>query len=148
MPYDHGLLTIGFPLIRPAIKPLISWGGYVARGGGRLTSHDKLSLSRLLVPGRGFISSSVPKLDQVFLQNHVSYSRKTVLPGKFNSSPLKKRPGPKKESTHSSNHHLLGATLNFEGVGCVSDSINTTTGTTNFLDSLWNLYVHMSIGQN
>ena len=34
-----------FPFIRPAIKPLFFWGGYVR--GGWLTSHDQLGLSNL-----------------------------------------------------------------------------------------------------
>ena len=35
-PYDQGLLTVGFPLIRPAIKPLFLGGG-TWPGGSRLT---------------------------------------------------------------------------------------------------------------
>ena len=39
-PFDQGLFYPWFPSIRRYIKPWFLEGEYVARGGGRLTSHD------------------------------------------------------------------------------------------------------------
>ncbi len=42
-PSHQGLLNHWFPLIRPAIKPLFCFGGYVIRGGPRLTMKEVVS---------------------------------------------------------------------------------------------------------